>query len=204
MQTKQNVNPIVDAHTPMKAEPIRKVGLDANMAVTVLVGEVMAHLRTTHQPWRNFALRVIALTTDGREAFMKQCKSQLKEMKENNIIGNQDKKQAAKAVASATVELSRLNSLARAFNKGATIEGLCQFTANSLGVAMVIIDDVSWFKMWQYAATFSTGKAGRPSKPWLVKLGDWLEDNPAPTDDEQQLAAYNAMLALYNRLATTQ
>lgn len=194
----------------MVNKPAQRVGSDMALSVTALVAEVMATVQLQIKPWHAYACRVIALPTDGRALLIKMLGDDLRKMRADNAaihaeLGKDGKpnptkdetKAAAKLVASATVNVARLSTIAKAWNSGATLEGLLDF-ATGRGGKPTSINEIGFIVIYNYAQTFSKSKAGRTPDTWLVKLGKFLEKNPPAEDDADALEQYNAIVAVYN------
>lgn len=206
--------------TPITKATIASAGKDATLQAMSTVQEVLAHVKEDDRFWYNMGRRIIDGTTDYRAQFVKQLNSALKDMRAGNAQaldtsvntdGKPDpskdaRKQASKNVAAVSVNISRLRTLATAFNGAATVQGLIEFyvaqgKARSDGITL---DHVSWTCMHQYAVTFGEGKAGRPAHTWLQKFGKWLEGaGRLAVYSKEEQAQYNAAVALYNKLNTT-
>jgi hypothetical protein len=183
--------------TPMTKADIPAQGTDARMQGNMLANEVFAQVKLTGNIWRTFALRLINGTVDMRAAFLAACKTMLRDMRKQNseAIANlnkdgkpdptkDDTKLAAKRVNSATIEVSKLTTIANAFNAAATVEGLVEH-ANTTGRCKgARLEDIGYEVMVEYARLFSESKAGRKADPFITKLSKWLEKNPPAEDDK--------------------
>lgn len=203
---------------PMSKTPLKTVGTDAMMQATALTAELMAYVRGQAPKWHGFAVRIINLTTDGRAAFIKQLKEQTAEMRKANADAlavldkagkpdpsKSDNKTASGRVRSALVEVSKLSTIANAFNSGATIEGLIEHhaTTGRQQSEGLTLEHVGYEVMVEYARLFSKSGAGRKADPWLVKFGKWLESQGKVGDDADEItqAQYAQAVALFNAMS---
>jgi len=176
--------------------------LDDKMAGNMLALEVMATAQTQGQVWRRFAMRVIESNIEQRAAFIDAIDRGLKELREQNKLGDLvDAKVAKKRVAVATVEVSKLRTVASAFNGGATVEGLVQYVASATKTQSVELDNIGYTMIVEYARTFSTSKAGRKADTLLVKFGKWLEAQAKVGIAESDMVIYNQLVEVNNNLA---
>lgn len=180
----------------------RVATLDDKMVGNMLAQEAWATARNHANPWKGFADRIIGLNMEARAAFIAAVDSMMKEgTKENTLDGSVDAKTARKRLTSATVEVSKLRTFAKAFNAGASEDGLIEYVRLSTKLKdtqPLVLADIAWMWMAEYAKTFSDSKAGRKPDTFLVKLNKWLEKNK-PTDEKEQ-PAYDAIVAAYNKL----
>ena len=181
------------------------VGLDITAGNT-LANEVMAFTRGSAVSWYGFAKRLIGLTHEGRAQFIKALDADLKAMRVANRAGEtkEDKAAANKRVASATVQCSRLRTIAKAFNGAASVSGLIGFVAAQMHVSPdgLKLEDCSYVFIYDYAKTFNGTKA-RAQQDWLAKLGKWLDNNPVDETDDEMVKARNAIVSEYNRQVVT-
>ena len=194
---------------PMVKKPVPAQGRDAILAANMLAASVVAYVIGQAGSWRGFAIEIIGLTTDGRTAYMATMRDWLKDMKKRNAASmavdpenptKDDSKAAAKRVASATVQISNLNTIAECFNGQGTIEGLCAFVATAQRVPphTVSLGDCSFEMMRQYAVSMKTSKAGRTADTWCIKFAKWAEKNAPAADDIEGLAAFKAVIDAFN------
>lgn len=178
----------------------RAATVDDKATGNMLANEVFATIQQHHRSvWRNFAVRLMDLNHEARKAFISAIKAQIKGWKTaNQLDGAVDKKAAAARVNSATVEASKLATIANAWNKGASVEGLIAY-ATIEGYNPPSFDDVSYTMMVEYARTFSTKKQGRPAHGILTKFGKWLE-TVGEGDTEEDVAIKAKLVKFYNEL----
>lgn len=201
---------------PMTKATIPAEGTDARMQGSTLCAEVMAAIKGP-APWRGFAIRIINMTVDARSAFLKAMKAELTDLRKRNseAIANlakdgtpdpskEDTKLARQRVASATVEASKLQTIAVAFNGAATVEGLIEHAASTGRVkgSTITLDQVGYEVIVEYSRQFRESTAGRKADPFIVKVGKWLDQNK-PNDDADNAtqAQYAAFVALHTKLA---
>lgn len=175
---------------------------DDRAAGNLLAAEVMARVRQQAHDWHGYAVRVIGFTIEAREAFLQAIKADIKDIKAKNVIGTQDAKAAARLVNSATTNVSELTTIAKAFNGGASVDGLRQWARKTINGTdtgpMPKLDQIGKDLIVAYARTFSESKAGRKADTWAVKLGKFLERNLPSDDDTAGRAQYDAVVKLYN------
>lgn len=154
---------------PMQKAEIPAVPMDSRMLGATLAAEIMATLQIQAKVWHGFAWRLIDMPTDGRLAFQAAIKKQLDDMKAANEAAHGKSKDLDKFLRSATVQVSNLNTICKAWNAGATVEGLCEFLK---------VEDprnAGWMKVVEYARTFTSSEAGRPRQAIKVKLQNFLK-----------------------------
>jgi len=194
---------------PMVKKPIAKEGRDATLAANMLAASVVAFVINQSGSWTRFAHQVIGLTTDGRTAYMGTMRDWLKDMRKRNAESfaadpanptKEDTKEAAGRVASATTQVSNLNTIAEAFNGQATVEGLLTFVAAAQRVPVhtIGLDDCKFEMIRRYAVSMTGSKAGRTRDPWCVKFAKWAEKNAPSADDAEGVAAFKAVIDAFN------
>jgi hypothetical protein len=190
--------------------------MDARMVGNNIANAVIAQAMVAATTWKTYAAQLIVADVSTREQFVKSIDAWLKECRKANAesMGTMDKegkanptkedtKLAGQRVNSATVEVSKLRTVANAFNSGADIPGLIAHfgsTQRLSGAQMnqVSMDDIGYTVIVEYARRFSESKAGRKADIWMVKFAKWLEKNPAPEDDSQGQAMHKAALTLFD------
>lgn len=198
---------------PVQKQQPATIGLDAKMAGSMLANEVFAECIGEGNKWKCYADRVVNGTVDFRMAFIDAIDKQLKEWRKRNaalgaeldktgaIAPNKDQqKRAAKLVASATVQVSNLRTIARAFNGAASIEGLILYVQETRGTKPKGLDEVAFYLMREYAATFKETKAGAPKHTWLDNFTKFVETRKPDEDDAEGIVAYGKAVALLNSL----
>lgn len=203
---------------PMQKQLIPSEGMDARMKAQLLVASVMAHVQTDAKVWQGFALQLIRGTTDFRAAYLKGMKEQLQDLRKQNANAfgtvakdgtpdptKSEVKMAGKLVSTATQYVSKLNTIANAFNGAATAEGLIHHVAEQRKVKPegITLESLGFTLIADYAAQFSDSKAGRKADPFIVKLGKWMDTigkAAAEGGDDTAKAQYEQVLALVNKL----
>lgn len=185
--------------TPMRAEPILLVGRDDMIEANFFTGEVLAYVKgTAGNQWSKFAARVAAMTVGARVSFLSMVREDRKDMRQSLLDEGLPDDRVKSMMASFGVQLSRLEGVARAFNAGATIEGLLEYRGASADTAPA---DVPFYVWFAYAGLFKKMDArGRPMKTWLMKIGNHLETTKPDADDEKAQAQYAQFIALYNSM----
>jgi hypothetical protein len=191
---------------PMQAAPIALVAREDVMEATALVAEVMAYVKATDgNKWAAFALRIAKMHAGGRASFLSQMKADKGDFRKALLSDGIDEKRVKAMMASFTVQLSRLESVARAFNAGATIDGLIEYRSDGVtttDATAVTPESIPFYVWFAYAGLFGKAKAGRPQHPWLVKMGKALETTKPDEDNEVECAQYAQFISLYNSLVT--
>lgn len=182
----------------------RVTTLDDKMQGNLLAQEAWAQARMSQNPWKGFADRIIGLNMEARAAFISAVDGLLKDAKKANTLdGTVEAKTAARRVASATVEVSKLRTFAKAFNAGASEAGLLEYVRLQTKLKPeqpLPLSDVAWMWMSEYARTFSDSKAGRKPDSFLVKLNKFLERNKPDGTVEADMKAYDKVVEFYNSL----
>ena len=183
--------------TPVTRTPVSTIGLDAKMIGNNLANEVIATVYMQASPWHGFAVRLIAMPNDARAQFLAATEAWLKDMRKRNSESiaavdrtgkpdptKSDTKRAGALVNSATVQVSKLRTIASAFAGAATVEGLIEHAKLHGRVkGTITLDDIGFEVMVEDSRLFSKSKAGRPTDAWVVKLSKWLDKNP-PAEGE--------------------
>ncbi len=196
---------------PMVKKPIPKEGRDATLAANMLAASVVAFVIGQAGSWRSFAVQVIGLTTDGRTAYMNTMRDWLKDMRKRNAESfaadpanptKEDTKEAGRRIASATAQVSNLNTIADAFNGAGTVEGLLTFVAAAQRVPAhtLSLGDCSFEMIRKYAVSLQKSKLGRTADTWQVKFAKWIEKNPPAADDVEGQAAYKTIVDTFNAM----
>ena len=159
-----------------KQEPAT-VGKDAVILATELVAEMFADVETQASKWHGFAWRVIDATTDMRVALQTLIETRKRAMKEENAtFHGWDSKAAGKAmgaegkVGSYIVNVSRINTIAKAFNAGATVAGFAEFS----GISVDRARSIGWRQMYDYCKTFLGAEAGRTPDSLLTQFDKFV------------------------------
>lgn len=208
-----------EARKPIGKSPEQDqpVPLDDRMRGNTLAAEVVAYQRAQQRgQWAIFATRIRSLTREGREAFLKAIRQWLasaRKMERFAAARNMDKegepeptreesKRAARIVASATVEVSKLSTIATAWNEQATDEGLVAFyLAQRRGKTDVRPDEVPYAHVYAYAKSMNNATAGRKSQPFAIVVQKFLErtkPREEAGDGEPAEKLHAALVALVN------
>lgn len=208
-----------------KAVPVAKsepqdqpVAIDDKAQGNTLANECIAVQRASLKAgaeWPTFARRVRALTIEGREQFLKAVRAWLASLRtaeREAAAANVDKdnkpeptkeeaKAAAALVSSATTEVSKLVTIAAAWNDQATDEGLVRFYRDHRprSDANVKADDVPYAFVYRYAASLRGSKAGRKAEPFAIVMQKLLEQRKPREeagDGEAAEALHKALVAL--------
>lgn len=198
--------------TPIRKQHISSIPMDAKMQGNNVANAVIARVMTEAVTWKQYALQLIALPVEGRTQFITAIDAWLKDCKARNADSmgtvdregkanptKDDKRLAIQRVNSATVEVSKLRTVANGFNSGADTEGLVAYfktTQRLPGKVPVSVEEIGYAVIVEYARTFNASKAGRKADPFLVKLAKWLEKNPAAEDDVKGAKAWAAVAEL--------
>lgn len=203
--------------TPMRAAPIRLESRDDRLAGTMLAAEAVALAKGTSNKWHALACRIIGLTVEARAVFINALKAEKSALTKAQNEHGFDKKYSAGNTRSFSVELSKLSTIANAWNSGATVAGCVEFTnkqqadkakhcplVDNEGKALsdeALLQLMGYEAIVAYARTFSESKAGRKADTWAVKLGKWLtQNNPEESGTDAERAAYAAIVQVYNKL----
>src|SRR5574343_33721 len=180
--------------------------LDDKMVGSTMANEVLATIQSHHGTvWKNYAVRLMSMTAEAREAFIEALRNQVKGWKTANTLdGSVDKKIAAKRVNTAVQYATKLANIATAWDNGATIDGLLGY-ATQPGYERPTIDEVGFTIVCEYADTMrKKSNKGRPSHDLLTKFGKWLDSAEAKSDLDatirtELVATYNAMVERFEK-----
>lgn len=194
---------------PMQKAPIKLESRDDRLAGTMLAAEAVALAKGNSNKWRELAIRIIGLTVEARAVFLNTIKAERGALTKGQTDAGFTGKGYAKGVtASFSVELSKLTTIASAFNGGASVTGWREYTnAQCEDKSKHVEDDdamlahAGYETLVAYARTFSQSKAGRKADDWLTKFGKFLERNKPTEDDAKGDKAYEEAVALYKKHA---
>jgi hypothetical protein len=193
--------------TPMKAQPLAVNTLDDRMVGNTLANEAIALAKTGVKPWLALAWRVIDCTVEARAVFIGAIKNEKAALTKAQTEHEFDGKYAKGNTNSFSVMLSRLQGVANAFNGGATLAGLVEYTnkqqANKAKHLVDVEDaraNLGFEAIHAYAMTFVKSKAGRTPDAWLVTFGKFLERNKPVEGDAVAEAQYLATVKHYNSM----
>lgn len=191
---------------PMRAKPLPVNDRNDRLTATILAAEILAQAKVETATWAKFAWRIIDANVEVREALQAEIKKQQAAMTKGQVEFGIDKKMASKNTASFAVQVSRCRTIAKAFNSGATVEGLKDFIngqmpANKRAKTVEEVrDHTSFIMIYNYAATFTGGKGSKTTTSWLENVGKFLDRNPPAEDDTQGQAQQAEFIKLYNAL----
>ena len=180
---------------------------DDRMAGNLLAQEAWATVRTQANVLHALALKAIrGLTVEGREAFIKAVDGLKKDTRNALVrlkIEGADSKLIAQRVNSATTRVSELRTIAKAWNSGATEQGCVEYVAGTMreNAGQVTIEDIGFHTIVEYARLFSESKAGRKPDTYAQKVAKFLERTKPEEGDKQGGELYDALVAMYNKLA---
>lgn len=182
-----------------------------NLAIEVIAAQKAAN----RGPWPMFAQRLIGMTREAREQFLKSLSEWLKETRAaerganaktlddqgNPEATSAEKREAAAVVSSATTNVSMLQTIGKAWNQtpnGANKEDAVLYYLSQrprLDPAKVVFADVGYVHLYRYCAGILKSTAGRTRDPWPLKVQKFLERN-APGGDapDEWEATRKAML----------
>lgn len=193
---------------PMTKQPIKLESRDDRMAGNILAAEVLAFAKGNVSSWRAFAIRVIGMTPEARAVFIKAIKAEQGAMtKAQTEYGFTGKGFAKGNTKSFGVEVSKLTTIANAFNSGATVAGWREYVnrqqedkSKHAKDDAEMLEHGGYDTLVSYARTFSNSKAGRKSDDWLTKFGKFLERNKPAEDDVKGAEFYEQAVKFYNGL----
>lgn len=193
---------------PMTKQPIKLESRDDRMAGNILAAEVMAFAKGHRNVWKGFALRIITdLTVEARAVFIKALKNEKATLTKAQTEHGFDAKFSKVNTASMTTEVSKLTTIANAFNSGASVAGWREFVNRQLNdESKHAKDDAEMLEhggydtLVAYSKLFSDSKAGRKADDWLTKFGKFLERNKPADDDAKGAEFYEKAVEFYNGL----
>jgi hypothetical protein len=171
--------------------------------VVAMVNDMFARIKRDGSVWVGYARQIVAFTIEQRVMFVGLIDNELQIMRKANTFGESDdaKKQAAARVASAAVMVTRMRTIARAFNGAATVDGLCKYAWETSGkpadlkgkALMPSLDDIGLSVISEYAGLFSDAKAGAPKKTVYQRLEKWMKDTEVHAGDAKGQAIKDAV-----------
>ena len=152
-------------------QPLPTVGTDAKVSALALASEVMATMQTQANVWHGFAWRIINGTTDFRVEFLRLMRENLDKMRNENAKAHDwDKKTTRRETASYVVNASRMATIAKGFNAGATVDGLAEYHD------VPDPENLGYMAIYEYAKTFNETEArGRKADSFKVALKKFLD-----------------------------
>ena len=194
--------------TPMKAKPLPTMTQDDRIKGMTLANEAIALAKGNSNKWRALAITIIGLTVEARGVFLSTIKAERTALtKQQTEAGFTAKGYAKGVTASFSVELSKLATIASAFNGGASVSGWREYinkmqedkTKHATDDAEVL-EHAGYETLVSYARTFSQSSAGRKADDWVTKFGKFLERNKPDADDDKMQQHYEAAVKLYNSM----
>jgi len=194
--------------TPMTKTPIKLESRDDRMAGNILAAEVLAFAKGHRNVWKGFALRIITdLTVEARAVFIKALKNEKAALTKAQTEHGFESKFSKVNTASMTTEVSKLTTIANAFNSGATVAGWREYVNRQLDDKSkhaeddaAMLEHGSYDTLVAYSKLFSTSAAGRKADDWLTKFGKFLERNKPAEDDAKGAEFYEQAVKFYNGL----
>lgn len=192
---------------PMTKAPLRVESRDDRLAGTMLAAEVMAYAKGGRSKWREFAMRLIDMTVEARAVFLSTIKADKAAMTKAQKEAGFEEKFTKVNTASLSVEVSKLQTIASAFNSGATVEGWMEYInhhqadrSKHARTPAEVREHAGYDTLVQYARTFSQSKAGRKADTLAVKLAKFLKNNAPDQDaDANEQALYEALVTISNK-----
>lgn len=190
---------------PMTKAPIRIESRDDRLAGEMLAAEVMAESKGRDNVWLAFAKRVTSMTVEARKVFINAIKSEKAAMTKAQSEHGFDAKFAKKQTGTFTTQSSRLQTIANAWNSGASVEGFREFML-AQGADKSITADAAWehagyTSIYAYAQTFSQSNAGRRPDPLLVKLGKFIDAQRKAGVADADLPLMDELVEFFNSKA---
>ena len=193
---------------PMQKTPLRIETRDDRMVGAMLAAEVMAEAKGGQSKWRGFALRLIDATVEARAVFMNQIKAEKGAMTKAQVDHGIDDKYSKATTASLSVEVSKLQTIAKAFNGPATVEGwmahvnsMQRDTTKHCDTIEELRAHAGYETLVQYARTFSKSTAGRKADNLAVKLAKFLKNNAPDQDaDANDVSLFDALVVISNKV----
>lgn len=193
---------------PMTKQPIKLESHDDWLAGNLLAAAVLAFAKGNVNSWRLFAIRVIGMTPEARAVFIKAIKAEQGAMtKAQTEYGFTGKGFAKGNTKSFGVEVSKLTTIANAFNSGATVAGWMEYVnkqqedkSKHAKDEADMLANAGYETLVSYTRTFSNSKAGRKADDWLTKFGKFLERNKPTEDDAKGAEFYEQAVKFYNGL----
>jgi hypothetical protein len=192
--------------TPVAKAVIKTVPHADAMVGQLLAAEVLAHAKGQDNIWRVFAMRIISLNIEARSAFVAAIKADKGAMTKAQTEHGIDAKKAKQRTASFAVQVSELQTIANAWNAGATVTGWREYVNSTVGAKNDIRTDAEMLEhggyrtLVEYARTFSQSKAGRKPDIFQVKLGKFLEACAKAGISDEDLPVYNKTVEFFNNL----
>lgn len=183
-----------------QADSSADMPFDDKVRGIMLANQAIATAKTHASGWHMLAVMIVKSTVETRAAFLDSLKDQISSMKKENTFGVNDeeaKKDGAKAIRSAMVNVSWLGDIARGFNSGGNVDDFVTWVNARKGKGSVdgtTWERVGWTLIRDYAQQFKASKAGgRPADRLLTKLSKWLDGQVNKLEEmtEAEVQAFN-------------
>jgi hypothetical protein len=192
---------------PMVKAPIRLESRDDRLTGTMLAAEVMAYAKGGRSQWRAFAIRIIDMTVEARTVFLNTIKADKASMTKAQKEAGFGEKFAKFNTNSLSVEVSKLQTIANAFNSGGSVEGWRDYVNQNLDdkskhaqTDKEMLEHAGYDTLVAYARTFSQSKAGRKADTLAVKLAKFLKNNaPSQDADATEQRLYETLVEISNK-----
>jgi hypothetical protein len=172
--------------TPAQSSPVQTVPYDDRVAGNMMCQEAIALCMTHQTSWNQMCHRMFTMTIEARQAFLDAFKAWRKQKTAELLeLTDIDKKVLGRAVATATVRISQLTTIAKALTSGMDYETLVDHfkvkDPENLSIDLVV----------QVARGFKESEArGRKPDPFMVKLVKWLAKNSDTSEDAEKIQAF--------------
>jgi len=160
----------------------------------------IALMRQEAPSWTKLAHELFGLNHEAREAAITGIKNWRAATLKEASAAHEDKEQKRmkRILASATVRISQLSTIAKAFNAGMHYAELAEEWHVSIDEAQTQAIEI----LYDYAKThYSKAKQGRTPDSFVTKLGKFLKYNEGRELDEQEEKLFSALVALYTEAA---
>lgn len=191
----------------MQKAPLRIESRDDRLAGTLLASEVLAYAKGNQSKWREFAMRIIGMTVEARAVFINAIKADKGAMTKAQNDAGFEEKYSKGNTKSFSVEVSKLQQIANAFNSGGTVEGWCEYTNGQQkdkgkhATPTAIREHGGYESLVAYARTFSQSKAGRKPDTLAVKLAKFLKNNTPDQDaDATEQRLFERLVEISNEV----
>jgi hypothetical protein len=188
---------------PMKKAPIRLESRDDRLQGELLSAEVLAAAKGHDNIWLAFAWRVIDMTPEARDVFVNRIKAEKSAMTKGQTEAGVDEKTAKSRTATFGVQVSRLTGIAKAWNAGGSVEGLCDymnqgFTDKSKHAKPEDMRaHASFIGIYEYAKILNGSGLGRKPDALVVKLAKFIKANTSTDADANDTALIAKLTELY-------
>ena len=162
----------------------------AQQAIALCIGQA--------SPWTKLALELFGLNIEQRKAALDAWRKWKSEKTKAFKDGTEpaprlDEKTFKRIMATATVRLSHMSTIAKAIDAGMDVEAVEHHYKAK-------VETLSIDTLYQLAQTYSKAKAGRPVDTFLVKLGKFLEAAAKGGIADEDVDNYNKVVRLVNKL----